>query len=82
MDNSEAAGLFRSIADRLETNASVEFGGAFLVIPPTNGGDPIDGITVTSTPNPVVFWSSLEGQIELAINTYKSAQQSKGRNGW
>ena len=89
----EAAALFRSLADRLDANPSAPFGGAFLVVPPAApdtamGGvassvPPLDGVYLTSTPNPAVFWSSVSGQIEVAIATLSAqAQQQSGGRGY
>jgi hypothetical protein len=77
MTPTEAAELFRAMADRLERNAATEFGGAFLIIPPEDGG-PLDGAFVTTTPNPVVFWSSVQGQVEIAVQRLTAPQQSRG----
>ena len=65
--------LFRAMADRLESSSVDQFGGAFLIVPP--GGDAIDGLSLTTVPNPAVFWSSVEGQMTLAIEALRSNQR-------
>ena len=82
MTTTEAAALFRAIADRLDTVQPPEaFGGAFLVVPPGDGAEAMDGLTVTTTANPVVFWTGLQGQVELAVAQLKSNAERIGRGG-
>ena len=66
MNGTEAAALFRQIADRIERNAEDEFSGAFLIVPPGDC-EPIDGLSVSSKPNIPAFFSNLRGQVEIAI---------------
>ena len=66
MNGTEAAALFRQIADRIERNAEDEFSGAFLIVPPGDC-EPIDGLSVSSKPNIPAFFSNLRGQVEMAI---------------
>ena len=78
MNATDAAALFRAIADRLERNAEEEFGGVFLLVPPDGGGDPVDGMFLASKPNPVSYWASVNGQIEMAIEEFKAANTPQG----
>jgi hypothetical protein len=78
MNGIDAAALFKAIAERLEKNTNEEFGGVFLIVPPEGGGEPIDGIFLASKPNPVSFWASLNGQVEMAIEEFKAANQPQG----
>ena len=80
MTSLEAAVLFREMAERLEANTGDTFGGAFLVVPP---GDsvPVDGVFITTSPNPAVFWSSVGGQVSLAIEGM-SDQGKQNRGGY
>ena len=66
MNGTEAAALFRQIADRIERNAEDEFSGAFLIVPPGDC-EPIDGLSVSSKPNIPAFFSGLRGMVEIAI---------------
>jgi hypothetical protein len=81
MNGTDAAAAFRAIADRLDKNASEEFGGAFLLVPPGEGVGAIDGMLVTTAPNAVTFWSGLQGQVELAIDSFKQEAQARGGQG-
>jgi hypothetical protein len=77
---SEAARLFREMADRIERSAPEEFGGAFLVVPPT--GDAVDGTTVTSRPNATHFWHILSGRLDVALAAFKESLAPTGRRGF
>jgi hypothetical protein len=81
MNGTEAAILFRQMADRIDRNPSEEFGGAFLVLPPGDAGDPVEGMSVAAKPSPVTFWSSVLGQIELAVETFKTNNEPGARGG-
>ena len=80
MNGQEAAVLFRAMADRLEKNDPKEFNGAFLIVPPSTDGTDlvVDGIYVSTTPREAVFWSSLAGQVEVALKTVESGAKSGG----
>lgn len=78
MNGAEAAALFRGMADRIERNASEEFAGAYLIVPPGEG-KAIDGVTVTSTPSETAFWANTTGALDLAVTEYKAAQEQTGR---
>ena len=77
MNGHDAAKLFRDLAERLERNPPEEFSGAFLIVPPGDG-EPIDGLSVATKPNAVVFWTTVSGQLDLAISEYKAREQQMG----
>ena len=72
MNGHEAAAFLRTIAERLERNPPEEFSGAYVVIPP-DSAEPIDAISIKSKPDPVSFWSSVEGAVQLAIAELQEA---------
>ena len=72
MNGHEAAKLFRQLAERLERNPAEEFSGAYLVIPPGEA-EPLDGMSLKSKPDPVGFWSAVQGAVELAIADFQEA---------
>lgn len=80
MDGHAAAALFRAMADRLERGEPEEFGGAFLLVPP--GDNPsVDGVSWHTAPNPVAFWATVQGQIEMAVEEFKGRTQPQGVGG-
>ena len=80
MKSSEAVALFRTMADRIAANGEAEFGGAFLVIPPGEY-PPIDGMMVATNPSPVVFWSSVQGQVDVAVQVLTEQTAQPGMRG-
>lgn len=83
MTNEQASVLFRDMADRIDrakSDPTDPFGGAFLIVPPSESDTAIGGVTMALSPNPVVFWSSVQGQIEVAIAELRASSQG-GQNG-
>jgi len=80
--HADAATALRAIADQLDA-ARGTFGGVFVIVPPSDPMITIDAIATTSNPNPAVFWSSVQGQVELAINELKAGMQERaGGRAW
>lgn len=76
----EAAKLFRDMADRLDRVSPAEFGGAFLIVPPE--GTVLDSVTVASAPTLMAYWASLGGQVDVAISDVrKTVEQQVGYGG-
>jgi hypothetical protein len=67
------------MADLLDANeaAGAPFGGAFLIIPPGDDAEVVDGLTLTTGRNPVVFWSNVSGQVDLAVARLKDGQEQR-----
>lgn len=78
MDGKRAAALFRAMADRLERGDPVEFGGAFLLVSPDSDDAAVDGVTWCSAPNPAAFWATVNGRVEMAIESFKGRQSPMG----
>ena len=77
----DPAAAFRAMADRIEAAGAATFGGACLVIAPGEAGV-VDSLMLSATPNPAVFWSSVEGQVSLVIAEFKQSQQAPSRRGY
>ena len=77
MNGHEASALFHQIAERLERNPPEEFSGAYLVVPPSEV-EPLDGLFLKSKPDPVSFWSGVQGAVELAISQFQDAARQGG----
>lgn len=71
---------FRRMADTIEKN--VNFGGAFVVIPPPEGGDPVETLIIDSRQDAAQFWQMLLTKCQLMIaelDQKQRANQSFGR---
>ena len=76
------SGLFRVMADKIDHNVGSSFGGAAVIVPPLNGGAPLDILILDSTADPAQFWSTVltRAQIVLkALEDQKALQQGFGR---
>jgi hypothetical protein len=64
--------LFRELADKIDRNPPEDFGGAFLVIPPT--GDPITGLIVSSN-DLETFFGLVKTKLDVAVDRINEAQR-------
>ena len=77
-DVKELAGRFRAMADAIELNGITTFGGAFVVIPPTEGGDALETLVLDSKQDPVMLWMLLKTKCETEITALDQKQRSQG----
>ena len=66
------------MADAIERNAEGSFGGAFVVVPPPEAGDPLETLIIDTKQDPAQFWMLLKTKcdIELGALDAKQRQQS------
>ena len=75
------ADLFRRMAARIDHNAADGFGGAFLIVPPANGGDAIDTLILDTLQDPAQFWTLLKTKCDIQIQKLdNAARQSQAFN--
>lgn len=67
MTAAEIAAQFRRMADLVERNDGAGFGGAFVVVPPENGGSPFDQLFVTVQQDAGDFWSLLSARCKAEM---------------
>jgi hypothetical protein len=69
---------FRKMATAIDHNAAAGFGGAFVIIPPEGGGNPIETLILDEKQDPAQFWTLLktkcDTQIALADQALRTAQ--------
>lgn len=63
----ELATRFRAMADKIELNDDSAFGGAFVIIPPANGGDPVETLILDGRQDPSQFWSILKTKCDIML---------------
>ena len=66
---------FRRMADDIERNASAGFGGAFVIVPPVQGGEPFAQLFVTFSQDPTDFWVLLSSKCKAAITAIDQANR-------
>lgn len=65
-DNAQAA-LFRKMADDIMHNAENGFGGAFVIVPPSGGGNPISVLMLDSANDAAQFWGLIGPKAQMAL---------------
>lgn len=73
----EAPERFRAMAHDIEHNGSAKFGGAVVIIPPPNGGEPIELLMLDLKADPAQFWSTIKTRIEIKLAELDQAQRSQ-----
>lgn len=58
--------LFRRMADDIDRNVDAGFGGAFVVVPPSSGGEPFENLVIGSQ-DPADFYILLKSKAEAQI---------------
>lgn len=66
------ADLFKAMAERILLNKDGAFGGAVVILPPDDGGEPVD-FFLLSEQSPIMFWASLKSIIEAQIANLNDA---------
>src|SRR5580704_7076810 len=66
---------FTAMAARIEHNADAIFGGAVVIVPPVNGGDKIEYLSLNASADPVLFWSTVKSQIEMTLEKLTAKDQ-------
>ena len=65
---SKVSERFRVMADLIDRNVNSTFGGAVVIIPPPEGGDPIEMLMLDVTADAGQFWSTIKTRIEIKLN--------------
>lgn len=59
---------FTVMADRLLLNKADSFGGAFVIIPPTGGGEPIETLVLDKDQDAAQFWSIVKTKAQMTLD--------------
>ncbi len=74
---------FSEMADRINLNHEHPFGGAFVVVPPGEGSEPLFTLMLDGQKNAAAFWGHLKATCEIALNELdrqaRGGQQNWGR---
>lgn len=78
---SEAAQLFRDMADRIEANKPDEFGGALVFVPPEgeDTDEPIAILIIDPARDPANFWSTVKARANLSADGFFARQDARER---
>lgn len=76
MDNM-APQRFRLMAEAIERNEEALFGGAFVVVPPKDAGEPIETLILDAKQDSAQFWILLKSKCEQEIA--KADEKQRGQ---
>jgi len=63
------------MAERLNHNPDSPFGGCFVVVPPNEGGDPIETLILDSKQDAAQFWMLLKTKCDIALGELDQKQR-------
>lgn len=74
---------FQDMAARIVRNADQAFGGAFVIVPPSNGGETMETLILDGKQDPAQFFTLLKVKCDLAIGELdqKARNQQSGQFG-
>ena len=72
---------FRAMADRMALNGDGNFGGAFVVVPPKEGGEPFETLILDSKQDAAQFWTLLKTKCDVALSELEQKQRATGTFG-
>lgn len=78
----DAAERFRAMAATIDHNALATFGGAVVIVPPANAGEPIELLILDLKADPAQFWSTIDTRIKIKLaelDERQRANQAFGR---
>lgn len=76
----DLAKIFTAMAEKLRLNGDTQFGGAFVIVPPVNGGDPIQTLILDAAQDPAQFWSIVKTKADIMLGSLdeRTRQQQGG----
>lgn len=69
---------FSRMAQRLEHNLDSTFGGAFVIVPPSGAGEPMEALILDSAGDPAQFLMLLQAKIAHALKEIEDRERSMG----
>lgn len=72
---------FRAMAEAIEKNAEGSFGGAFVVIPPPEAGDPLETLILDKKQDPAQFWNLLMTKCQIMLAELDQKQRTSSTFG-
>lgn len=74
----EQAKPFHAMAARIEHNANARFGGAFVIVPPAEGGEPLEVLVLDESQNAAQFWMVLNAKCKMALDEIAAKELQAG----
>jgi hypothetical protein len=70
------ADFFLKVAEEIDRNAASGFGGAFVVVPPKDCGNPLATVILDSRQDGTTFWVMLKAKCEAELQLLDQQQRS------
>lgn len=73
---------FRAMADKIDLNKAATFGGAVVIVPPNEGGDPIEILLLDNQADVIQFYATINARVTRNVNeleTRNRTNQAFGR---
>lgn len=68
---------FIQMAERIALNKDSNFGGAVVIVPPENGGEPIELLILDLKADPAQFWATIKTRIDIKIAELDEKQRTQ-----
>lgn len=72
---------FRKMADAIDKNAEGSFGGAFVVVPPVEAGEPLETLILDTKQDAAQFWMLLKTKCDIALGELDAKQRTQSTFG-
>lgn len=80
-ENSNRSLIFTRMAARIEANKCESFGGAFVIVPPSDGGSVIDTLVLDNRQDATQFWILLKSKCDTALVELDQKQRQQSTFG-
>lgn len=70
------AARFRVMANRIDHNADAVFAGAAVIVPPAEGGEPVEMLIIDSSQSPAQFWGALLTKCQISLKDLDEKQRN------
>lgn len=74
---SDAADVFKKMAERIESNSNADFGGAFVIVPPGEEAKHLETLILDPTSSAASFWGLLKAKADMALADLDAAERTK-----
>lgn len=74
-DETPVSMRFRNMAESIDHNSGhMPFAGAVVIVPPKDGGDPVELMILDEKSDPAQFWATVLTRVQMRINEVQEVQ--------
>jgi len=67
---------FDAMSERIKHNELAPFGGACVIVPPENGGEPIELLMLDASADPAQFWSTIATRLQIVLKNLEDSRRT------